>query len=202
MGYDEVVDRIYDLEKFRGDIALDPIRKAVARMGDPQEDFASVHVAGTNGKGSTATILASVLQEAGYTTGLFTSPHLVDFRERMRVDGEKITKDEVVERFSSVESTDVELSFFEAMTAMAFDHFSREDVDVAVVETGMGGEVDATNVIQPEASVITNVAREHTKWLGESREEIAGKLAGVVKEGTPVVSGAEGDARKVIREAA
>ncbi|MCJ7478747.1 MAG: bifunctional folylpolyglutamate synthase/dihydrofolate synthase [Candidatus Nanohaloarchaeota archaeon QJJ-7] len=200
--YEKVVDDIYGLERFQEEVSLEPVRRAMEEIGRPQEDFESVHVAGTNGKGSTATILSRVMEKYGVKTGLFTSPPLIDFRERMEIDGERISKGEVVSLYEEVSDLEVDLSFFEFITVMAFEHFSRQDVDVAVIETGMGGRRDATNVIDPELSVITNVSEEHTEWLGHTEEEIAQDVAGVIKEQTPVVTGAEGEAMEVIEDVA
>ncbi|MFB6265889.1 MAG: folylpolyglutamate synthase/dihydrofolate synthase family protein, partial [Candidatus Nanohaloarchaea archaeon] len=200
--YNEVLEEIRGLDRFQEEISLDPVREAAARLGNPQDGFRSIHVAGTNGKGSTATILARVLEKEELKTGLFTSPPLMDFRERMEVDGERISREEVVSIYNSISSLDVELSFFETVTLIAFEYFSRQGADFAVIETGMGGESDATNILRPELSIVTNVSREHTGWLGETEEEIAQSLAGVVKDRTPVVSGAGGRAGAVIEEAA
>ncbi len=196
--YRSVVDDIYDLQRFRGTLSLDPVQELMAELGHPEHDVPAVHVAGTNGKGSTATMLARVLEESGYRTGLFTSPHLVDFRERIQVDSTCITQEQVVDRYQRVADADVDASFFECMTAMALDHFAEEDVDVAVVETGMGGRLDATNIVEPVLSVVTNVAREHTTVLGETPEQIAYEIAGIIGD-APVVSGATGGPGAVVR---
>lgn len=152
---------------------------------------AVVHVAGTNGKGSTAHTLAAIFQCAGYRTGLFTSPHLVDFRERIRVNGRMIGREEVVgftERFRRSCSV-LNPSFFELTTVMAFDHFVKENVDVAVVEVGLGGRLDSTNIVDPDLSVITNISLDHTALLGNTLEAIAAEKAGIIKAGKPVVIG-------------
>ncbi len=198
VSYQDVVDEIYDLRTFRGKMSLDPITALMDAQGNPEADFPAIHITGTNGKGSTATILAAMLEEAGYTTGLFTSPHLVDFRERVRVDGEKISEDAVADLGRTVLDHDIDISYFEAMTGLAFTHFSASDVDIAVVETGMGGAVDATNVVEPEATVITNVAADHTAWLGETPEQIAYEKAGILERDVPLVTGAAGTPRDVI----
>ena len=160
-------------------------------MGNPERNFLSIHVAGTNGKGSTSHMIASVLQSAGYRVGLYTSPHLKDFRERMRVDGEVISEREVV-RFVNDHRSKIEelkLSFFEITTVMAFDFFSRSDVEVAVVETGLGGRLDATNVILPILSVVTNIGLDHTEFLGSTLPEVAAEKAGIIKPQVAVVLG-------------
>ncbi|MDY3979449.1 MAG: folylpolyglutamate synthase/dihydrofolate synthase family protein [Tidjanibacter sp.] len=160
-------------------------------LGNPERNFFTIHVAGTNGKGSVAHSIAAVLQSAGYCVGLFTSPHLVDFRERIRVDGEMIGEQAVtnfVARYRD-EMMRLGLSFFEMTTAMAFDYFSESDVEVAVIETGMGGRLDATNVITPILSVITNIGRDHMQFLGDTIGEIAAEKAGIIKHEVPVVVG-------------
>lgn len=160
-------------------------------LGHPERGLRCIHVAGTNGKGSTSSMLASVLMEAGYRMGLYTSPHLIDFRERMRVDGEMIPKEFVadfVERHLDF-FTAHSFSFFEMTTAMAFCWFRACGVDVAVVETGLGGRLDSTNVVMPDLSVITNIALDHTAILGDTRVQIAGEKAGIIKPGVPVLIG-------------
>ena len=157
----------------------------------PQKNFKSIHVAGTNGKGSVSHMLASVFQEAGYKTGLYTSPHLKDFRERIRINGEMISKNEVI-NFIKQNKRFIEnhkLSFFELSVAMAFDYFSKKEVDIAIIETGLGGRLDSTNIISPELSIITNISLDHTQMLGNSLEKIAYEKAGIIKENTPVLIG-------------
>jgi len=174
-------------------------------LDNPQNGFKSVHIAGTNGKGSTSHMLASVLQTAGYKTGLYTSPHLKDFKERIRINGEMI-RDEFVSGF--VESIQpliekIEPSFFETTVAMAFQYFKQEKVDIAIIETGLGGRLDSTNIIHPEISVITNIGWDHMNILGDSLEKIAIEKAGIIKEKIPVVVGeAEGSIKKVFVEKA
>lgn len=180
---------------------LDTVKALAAAFGDPQRRLKCIHVAGTNGKGSTAHSIASVLQAAGYRTGLFTSPHLIDFRERIRIDGQMIGEDEVVEfvdRFRRENLTRLHPSFFELTTVMAFDWFARQEVDYAVIEVGLGGRLDSTNIITPLLSVITNISFDHTAQLGNTLPEIASEKAGIIKEGIPVVIGeARGDVREV-----
>ena len=160
-------------------------------LGNPQNNFKSVHVAGTNGKGSCSHMLASIFQEAGYKTGLYTSPHLRDFRERIRINGEMIPEEQVVDFIAKYQESfeKMELSFFEMTVGMAFDYFSNEQVDIAIVEVGMGGRLDSTNLITPELSVITNIGLDHVQFLGDTLEKIAGEKAGIIKEGIPVVIG-------------
>ena len=160
-------------------------------LDNPQHSFKSIHIAGTNGKGSTSHSLASVFQEAGYKTGLYTSPHLRDFRERIRINGEMIPENEVVEFIEKHKNKleELELSFFEMTVAMAFDYFRKEKVDIAIIEVGMGGRLDSTNVINPELCVITNISLDHVKFLGENEGQIAVEKAGIIKPETAVVIG-------------
>lgn len=160
-------------------------------LGNPQRNYFTIHIAGTNGKGSTSHILASVLQQAGYCVGLFTSPHLVDFRERIRVNGQPISEREVVSfvKKHREEMVNLGLSFFEMTTAMAFEHFSENDVEVAIIETGLGGRLDSTNIITPILSVITNIGLDHTSMLGSTIGEIAFEKGGIIKPEVPVVVG-------------
>lgn len=177
---------------------LGTITELCQRLGNPQERYKTIHIAGTNGKGSTASLLAAILQSAGYKTGLYTSPHLVDFRERIRVNGEMITEDAVVGFVDDWRQSNSELkpSFFELTTAMAFDWFARQGVDIAVIETGLGGRLDSTNIITPEVSIITNISLDHTGLLGSTLAEIAAEKAGIIKSGVPVVVG-EADSAEV-----
>lgn len=163
----------------------------MTHLGNPEKCFKSIHVAGTNGKGSVSHMLCSILMQAGYKVGLYTSPHLVDFRERIRINGEMIPEEEVT-RFVEKNRTFMEglqLSFFEMTVGMAFDYFAKQKVDVAVVEVGMGGRLDSTNVITPLLSVITNIGLDHTQFLGDTLAKIAAEKAGIIKEGVPVVIG-------------
>ncbi|MBL7744291.1 MAG: bifunctional folylpolyglutamate synthase/dihydrofolate synthase [Chitinophagaceae bacterium] len=170
---------------------LDNTIKLCNFLGNPQVTFRSVHIAGTNGKGSVSHMLAAIFQTAGYKTGLYTSPHLKDFRERIRINGEMISKEFVVdftERINPLIS-EIEPSFFEITVAMAFDYFAKEKADIAIIETGLGGRLDSTNVITPEVSVITNIGMDHMNLLGDTLEKIAGEKAGIIKEKVPVVIG-------------
>ena len=160
-------------------------------LGNPHTQFKSIHIAGTNGKGSTAHMLTSVLQEAGYKVGLYTSPHLKDFRERIKVNGKMITEQEV-EDFVKANKTifeEMELSFFEFTVAMAFDYFANQQVDIAIIETGLGGRLDSTNILNPELTIITNIGFDHTNLLGNTLEKIAAEKAGIIKENTPIIIG-------------
>ena len=170
---------------------IQPTIDMMEALGNPENKFRSIHVAGTNGKGSVSHMLASILQEAGYKVGLYTSPHLVDFRERIRINGEMIPEQEVVDFVAThypLLATH-SLSFFEMTVGLAFDYFAREQVDIAVIEVGMGGRLDSTNVITPLLSVITNIGLDHTQFLGDTLEKIAREKAGIIKDGVPVVVG-------------
>lgn len=160
-------------------------------LGNPQNKFKTIHIAGTNGKGSTSHMLAAILQTAGYKTGLYTSPHLKDFRERFRLNGEFIDKAFVANFVERIQPAidQIEPSFFEITVALAFDYFAQQQVDIAVIETGLGGRLDSTNVITPEVSVITNIGWDHMNLLGNTLAEIAGEKAGIIKPGIPVVIG-------------
>jgi len=160
-------------------------------LGHPEAKMKTVHIAGTNGKGSVSNMLASILQEAGYKTGLYTSPHLKDFRERIKINGQNISKDFIVDFMGRhkpfFEAND--LSFFEMTVGLALDYFAQEKVNIAIIETGLGGRLDATNIITPLISVITNIGMDHTQFLGNTLQAIAGEKAGIIKHGVPVVIG-------------
>ena len=198
MNYTETLDYLFSsmpsFQHVGGDAykpGLERIAEFCRTIGNPQRNYFVIHIAGTNGKGSVSNMLAAVLQQAGYHTGLYTSPHLTDFRERIRVNGEMIPKQKVV-NFVDRYKADMErlqLSFFEMTTAMAFDYFAQSDVEVAVIETGLGGRLDATNVVQPLVSVITNIGLEHTEYLGNSLPKIAREKGGIIKKCTPVIVG-------------
>lgn len=199
--YRETIDYLYALQKHGIKLALSNSLALMELMGDPHRKFRSVHVAGTNGKGSTSSFIASMLQAAGYRVGLYTSPHLVSFTERIRINTTLINEAKVVELAGRVRDIARKMeipdgmaafspTFFEVVTAMAFTYFAEEGVDVAVIEVGMGGRLDSTNVISPLVSVITNIELEHTEFLGTTLTKIAGEKAGVIKQGVPVVTGA------------
>ena len=198
MNYTETLDYLFSsmpsFQQVGGDAykpGLERISEFCRSIGNPQRNYFVIHIAGTNGKGSVSNMLAAVLQQAGYQTGLFTSPHLTDFRERIRVNGEMISKQKVVnfvDRYKA-EMERLQLSFFEMTTAMAFDYFAQSDVEVAVIETGLGGRLDATNIVQPIISVITNIGLEHTEYLGDSLPKIAREKGGIIKKCTCAVVG-------------
>ena len=172
----------------------------VEHLQHPETKFKSIHVAGTNGKGSTSSMLASILQKAGYKVGLYTSPHLKDFRERIRINSEMISEDFVVDFVAQNKSffEDNQLSFFEMTVGLAFDYFAKEQVDVAVIEVGMGGRLDSTNVITPLVSVITNIGFDHTQFLGDTLPKIAAEKAGIIKSNIPVVIGEYSEETKLV----
>lgn len=196
MTYKETLDWMFaqlPMYQNKGKVAfnskLDGITLFASHLGNPHTNFKSIHVAGTNGKGSSSHLLASVLQEAGYKVGLYTSPHLKDFRERIRINGKKINKDWVVDFIEDNSSffEQRKLSFFEMTVGMAFSYFDKESVDIAIIEVGLGGRLDSTNIIHPEVSLITNIGLDHTDILGDTIPEIAREKAGIIKPNTPVV---------------
>ena len=212
MNYKETVDYLYQVtpcfQNQGGDAykpGLERMQQMCEAIGNPQRYIRTIHVGGTNGKGSTTSLIASVLTAAGYKVGLFTSPHLVDFRERIRINGEMISEEEVV---SFVERTrplieSVGPSFFEYTTLMAFEHFHTHEVDYAIIEVGLGGRLDSTNVILPKLSIITNISLDHTQYLGNTLEAIAYEKAGIIKEGVHVVIGnAGGSVRELFERVA
>ncbi len=196
MSYDESVRYLYNLQKHGIKFGLNNIRRLASALGNPHTAFRTLHVAGTNGKGSTAKIIASILQAAGFSVGLFTSPHLLSFTERISINGSEIDAEDVVLLSDEVKEVAARLddfspTFFEVVTAMAFLYFSRKRIDVGVIEVGMGGRLDATNIITPEVSVIAQIGYDHTAYLGQTLREIAGEKAGIVKATIPVVSASQ-----------
>ncbi len=182
---------MYALRRFGIKLELDVISGILNSLGQPQNQFKSIHIAGTNGKGSIAASLAAILQHAGYRVGLFTSPHLVRFNERIQVNGHQITNDHLVEAYMAVTGAHRgprDATFFEITAAMALYQFAREKVDLAVIETGLGGRLDATNIIMPLVSVISNISIEHRQYLGNTLAEIAAEKAGIIKPKIPVVT--------------
>ena len=200
MNYQETLDYLFTkLPMYQRDGAIaykqdiGNIIKAAKYLNNPHKKFKSIHIAGTNGKGSVAHMLASILQEAGYNTGLYTSPHLKDFRERIKINGEMISEQKVIDFVLENKHLfeRLEMSFFEMTVALAFNYFSKEKVDIAVIETGLGGGLDSTNIINPELSIITNIGLDHTNLLGNSIEEIAIEKAGIIKKDTAIIIGKE-----------
>lgn len=209
MNYTETIDYLFSsLPSFQnvGSLAYKPgierISDFCRKIGNPQRNYFIIHIAGTNGKGSVSNMLASILQQAGYQVGLYTSPHLTDFRERIRVNGEMISKQKVVNFVGKYrkEMKECELSFFEMTTVLAFDYFAQSDVEVAVIETGLGGRLDATNIVIPAVSIITNVALDHTDLLGDSLPKIAREKGGIIKKSIPVIVGELNSAYNLVIE--
>ena len=198
MTYDETVTYLFNcappFQQVGGAAYKEGLSTTIAldnHLGNPHRKFRTIHVAGTNGKGSTSHTLAAILQESGYKVGLYTSPHLIDFRERMRVNGTPASKEYVrdfVERHRAFFEP-LQPSFFELTTAMAFNYFAEQNVDVAIIEVGLGGRLDCTNIITPELCIITNISPDHTQFLGNTLQEIASEKAGIIKNGIPVVIG-------------
>jgi dihydrofolate synthase/folylpolyglutamate synthase len=191
--YSETLQKIYNLRGGMIDLRLDRMYQALALFGHPENRFPSIHIAGTNGKGSTAAMLHCILSRAGYRTALYTSPHLVSFTERIRIDDDQITQEDVVaiadEIWRKTTAASVPLTFFEFNTVMAFIYFSRRQADVAVVEVGLGGRLDATNVITPMVAAITTISKDHEAYLGPDESSIAREKAGIIKPAIPVVIG-------------
>ncbi len=189
------LDYLYGLQLFSPKYTLENMQKLVEVLSNPQNLFKSIHITGTNGKGSTSAMTAAILQQAGYKVGLYTSPHLISFNERIRINGKEISNQELNRYIKKIrdiiEKQNLTTTFFELTTALAFLHFAEQKVDFAVIEVGLGGRLDATNVVMPKVSVITNVSLDHTKTLGFSLQEIATEKAGIIKEHIPVVVGAE-----------
>jgi dihydrofolate synthase/folylpolyglutamate synthase len=165
-------------------------------LKNPQNKFASIHVGGTNGKGSTSHIISSILQEAGYKVGLYTSPHLKNFTERIRINGEEVSRNFVVDFITKNKHflETQQLSFFEMTVGLAFDHFAEQNVDIAIIEVGLGGRLDSTNIIHPEVAIITNIGYDHMQFLGDTLPEIAAEKAGIIKQNTPIIIGEKQDA--------
>ncbi len=209
MNYSEAIQFLYDLRLFGAKFGLENTLKLAALAGNPQEKLRFIHVAGTNGKGSTCAMLESIYRAAGLRTGLFTSPHLVSFRERIQVNRQLVSENEVVRLVGEIQPplkpfpADHHPTFFEVVTVMALKFFAEQQCDLVIWETGLGGRLDATNIITPLASVITNIALDHEQWLGDTLGKIAAEKAGIIKPGVPVITAAdEPEALKVIEEIA
>ena len=209
MSYDETIEYLYSFAPMFQQIGSSAYKEGMENsflidkhLDNPHKQYKTIHVGGTNGKGSTSHLLASVLQEAGYKTGLYTSPHLLDFRERIKVNGEMIDKEFVVDFFSCNRTffESIQPSFFELTTGMAFAYFAEKEVDVAVIEVGLGGRLDCTNVITPVLSIITNISFDHVQLLGNTLTAIAKEKSGIIKQGVPVVIGeAEGEVEEFFK---
>jgi dihydrofolate synthase/folylpolyglutamate synthase len=200
VNYDEALDWLYNVRRFGPSRTLGPTRHILKLLGDPQNSFRSIHVGGSNGKGSTSAMIASILGATGAKVGLFTSPHLEEFVERVKVDGVEIPREDAARLLTAIRplfeemlEQSMPLRFFDVVTAMAFLYFRENAVDYAVLEVGLGGRLDATNVVDPLVSVITNIGYEHTNILGDTLPEIAGEKAGIIKQGRPLVTATRDD---------
>lgn len=205
MNYAETLDFLYSLQKSGIKFGLENTLKLLDYLGNPHRKFKSIHIAGTNGKGSTSTFIASILSELNFKVGLYTSPHLVKFNERIKINGNEIDDDYIVNQVNQLRPVIEELNptFFEVTTAIAFKYFAEMNVDYAVIETGMGGRLDSTNVIQPEISVITKIDFDHREFLGDTLERITFEKAGIIKKNTPVVvSKNSKEVYKILKEVA
>ena len=200
MNNKQVLKELYSLDKPKFKLDLTPIKDLLKKLKNPEKNLKCIHVAGTNGKGSVCAMLASILTDAGYKVGMYTSPHLKKFNERIRINNKLITDKEIVEYYLKVKNYKKNCSFFEITTAMAFLYFYTKKVDFAILETGLGGRLDATNVVKPLISIITNVGIEHTDYLGNDIKKIAYEKAGIIKENIPVITAAEGIALATIKE--
>ena len=201
--YQQTVRELFDLQQYAIKLGLDNIHALMDELGNPHRAYPVIHVAGTNGKGSTSFFIAKILETAGLKVGLYTSPHLTDFRERMQINGRQISEEEVIDFWNQTKDTvlDRKATFFDTTTAMAFNYFKTQRVDVAVIETGLGGRLDSTNIVRPELAVITPIHFDHEKQLGDTIEKIAGEKAGIIKKDVTVISSEqENDALKVLRE--
>jgi len=202
--YKEALAWLYGLQRFGIKLGLENIRRLIDELGVDLSNARVIHVAGTNGKGSVCAMIDSICRAQKYRTGLFTSPHLVTFRERIRIDGEMISENEVAAGLTNIRKVVADWephpTFFEIATALALKHFAEAKIDIVILETGLGGRLDATNAVQSNIAVITPIALDHEKWLGDSLEKIANEKAGIIKAQTPVVSGLQlPEAEKVIR---
>ena len=207
MDYERSIKWLYSFEKFGIKLGLDRITHICKKLGNPQNNYKTIHVGGTNGKGSVCKILGSILNVDGYKVGIYLSPHLQRFSERFIINNEEISKEEVVNLVEKIRPIIDEMinyentpTFFEIVTAMAFQYFSDKKVDYAIIEVGLGGRFDATNIVKPEISVITNVSLEHQKILGKTIEKIAFEKSGIIKEKVPMITGAKGKALNVIKK--
>src|SRR5580693_3811166 len=208
MTYAEAIQFLYGLQIFGANFGLEKTLQLAALAGNPQQRLRFIHVAGTNGKGSTCAMLESIYRAAGLRVGLFTSPHLVAFGERIQVNRQPVSKPDVARLTGEMQallsqfSADANPTFFEVVTVMALRYFAEQECDLVIWETGLGGRLDATNIVTPLASVITNIAFDHQQWLGDTLEKIAAEKAGIIKPGIPVITAAAQEALQVIRSIA
>ena len=207
MNYEESIDWLYSFEKFGIKLGLERIINICKKLGDPQDKLKIIHVGGTNGKGTVCRLLGSILSNSGYKVGIYTSPHLQRFSERFLINEDEISKKDVVGLIEKIKPIIEEMikkekspTFFEIVTAIAFQYFYEKSVDFAIIEVGLGGRFDATNIVIPEISIITNVTLEHQNILGKKVEEIAYEKSGIIKEKVPIITAATGRALVVIKE--
>ncbi|MEE4312199.1 MAG: folylpolyglutamate synthase/dihydrofolate synthase family protein [candidate division KSB1 bacterium] len=203
MKRDEAITYLYELSSLGWKLGLDKVRRMLADLGNPHEKYKSIHVAGTNGKGSTSSIAEAILRESGYVTGLFTSPHLINVNERIRINGVELEMDALIEYIHRLKPyiDKYKCTFFEAMTAIGFLAFAEHNIDVAIVEVGLGGRLDATNVINPSVAIITDIEHDHTNLLGRSRKLIAAEKGGIIKKNLKVLTASRyRDVLKTLRE--
>jgi dihydrofolate synthase/folylpolyglutamate synthase len=198
MNINKAIDWLYNVRRFGPDRTLEPTRKYLELLGCPQNSFQTIHIGGTNGKGSTSAFIASILRAAGYKVGLYTSPHLERFNERIKVNSDEISNSDIARLLTNARQIFEEmieypepmpLRFFDIITGVCFKYFEENEVDIGVIEVGLGGRLDATNLIKPLVSVITNIGYEHVNILGPTLEDIAYEKAGIIKEKTPIVTG-------------
>jgi dihydrofolate synthase/folylpolyglutamate synthase len=202
MDYQQAIDYIFSREKFGIKLGLNNMLQMMDKLGNPHRKFKSIHVAGSNGKGSTASFIAKILQNAGYKVGIYTSPHLVNFNERIRINDKSIGELDVVEILESIKPHVEDQTYFEVVTSLAFAYFAREKVDFAIIEVGLGGRLDATNVILPKVSVITNISFDHMQHLGNTLDKIAFEKAGIIKPNVPVIVSCDIESLNVFEEVA
>lgn len=202
MDYKNILEEIFTRNRFHIDLGLERIEEALQQLDNPHKDLRVIHIAGTNGKGSTASMIKAILQRDGYKVGIFTSPFLSDFRESIRVNDKLITEEEVIAFYEKMMPFCSELTYFEFKTAMAFLYFKKHNIDFAVVEVGLGGRLDATNVVSPILTIITNTEKDHMHILGDSIEKIAKEKAGIIKPGVPIITMENGEGFRVIKQIA
>ncbi len=196
--FKQLLKDLYSLQRLGIKVGLEHTEKLLEACDNPHDNFLSIHIAGTNGKGSTAAMIASILRESDYKVGLYTSPHLIRFNERIRVNGVPISDDRIVDFMAQYESVikEIKATFFEATTAMTFDYFNKENVDVAVIETGLGGRLDSTNVLKPNITVISSITKDHTEILGRDLKTIAFEKGGIIKNGVPLILSSQSEGVK------
>lgn len=189
MNYTEAIKELTSKGRFYIDLSLDRMHSAMEKLGNPQEEIKFIHVAGTNGKGSVCSMLDSILREAGYRTGLYTSPHIYDYTERIKVDGKEISQEDFAKFFEEVKNTGIHLTEFETLTAIMFLYFKKQKIEIAILETGMGGRLDATNIIKKNlCAIITQIDLDHTDRLGKTKDQIAFEKAGIIKQNCPIIT--------------